>query len=348
MSLPTAEIANPKEIMQALMRFEGREMRKSSGRQGSSETEKCYLKYRCSRPGCRSGIVSFIENSGYKNPYSHLKSYYCKDSSPLQQEQQLQQPYAEARTQAQVLGGTILSHFHVQALSTHDKAVYGWLKLVVLKNIPLSHIEDTEVRAWFCSNIHVSCYTVVKVIFQLVKIVEKRITSHMQQTKGMILFDGWSTTGMHYVGVFSSFVQQISTGENVHRLYLLAFAPMCQKSYEINSTEEVTAFHAEAHLSFFHDTFSFYNIDFDDWCICLLADNASVNKRIAKLSGNSLVGCISHKLRLDINDMLRKDGSLLKTISDLQDVMKNARGLKTAAVLRNLTSSAPILPNDTR
>ncbi len=255
MSLPTAEVANPKEIVQALIRPEGREMRKSSARQGSSETEKCYLKYRCSRLGCRSGIVSFIEKSGYENPYSHLKSCYCKGSSPLQQEQQLQHLYAEARSQAEVLRGTILSHFHVHAVSPHDKAVYGWMKLVVLKNIPLSHIEDTEVRAWFCSNIHVPRYTVFKVIFQLVKLVEKRINSHMQQNKGMILFDGWSTTRMHYAGLSSSFIQQISTGKSVHRLYLLAFAPICQKPDEINSTEEVTAFDAEAHLSFFRDIF---------------------------------------------------------------------------------------------
>ncbi len=90
----------------------------------------------------------------------------------------------------------------MHASPSHEEAVYCSLKLVVLKDIPLSHKQDTEVMKWFCSNIHIARYTAVKVIFQLVNLVEKRIASHMQQVKGMILFDGWSTTRMHYVGAF--------------------------------------------------------------------------------------------------------------------------------------------------
>lgn len=47
------------------------------------------------------------------------------------------------------LSGTLLSHFAVHCISSYYRAVNGWLRMVVLHNMTLSHIQNREVRLWF-------------------------------------------------------------------------------------------------------------------------------------------------------------------------------------------------------
>ena len=73
--------------------------------------------------------------------------------------------YLQAGKREQENCGSILSHFAFNSLSPLDRALYGWLRLVVLKNTPLGHIENAESRAWFASAIYVVHSSAVKVIF---------------------------------------------------------------------------------------------------------------------------------------------------------------------------------------
>ena len=61
-----------------------------------------------------------------------------------------------------------------------------------------------------------------------------------------------------------------------------------------------------------------------------------------------MIGCLSHKVALDVKGMKATDGVLDETIEEVHDTMKQCRKLKNAAVLRNLTALAPTLPSDTR
>lgn len=74
------------------MSFEGRETLSSSD--GGS---KVYLKYRCPRPGCPKGTVKFLEGSGFKNPYVHLRSCFGRGQPMIEQEKTLNKLLDEAR-----------------------------------------------------------------------------------------------------------------------------------------------------------------------------------------------------------------------------------------------------------
>ena len=57
--------------------------------------------------------------------------------------------YRKALEEKEKRGGMIRSHFDVEALSMFDKAVNGYLRLIVYKSVPISCVEDNEVRS-FC------------------------------------------------------------------------------------------------------------------------------------------------------------------------------------------------------
>ncbi len=72
MSLPTK-----KEVVQALMAFEGREK--------STSSSSAYLSYRCPRPGCAMPTLLFREGSGFSNPYRHLRTFYARERPEQEQ-----------------------------------------------------------------------------------------------------------------------------------------------------------------------------------------------------------------------------------------------------------------------
>ncbi len=67
--------------------------------------------------------------------------------------------------------------------------------------------------------------TMVQVIFQLVQLVEKRITAELQGTRGALLYESWSYNCVHYVATIASYCVEvkiregsISSTENEQRL----------------------------------------------------------------------------------------------------------------------------------
>ena len=222
-----------KEVVLALMKPEGRETRCLVERSTGRTVNKVFVTYRCPRPHCRVKPVSFRENSGYNNPYSHLKSCYGKGVTPIQQSKYLKELFIKARSEMREAGGTISSHFSVNSLTEYDQAAYGWMRLVVLRNTLLAHIQDKESRKWFRYPVNVSQRAIVRAIFNLVRMPEGRIGSEMKGTRCAVVFDGWSSSRAHYVAIFASYCVRKLVRENsilcekeVPYLSLIALSPM--------------------------------------------------------------------------------------------------------------------------
>ncbi len=80
-----------------------------------------------------------------------------------------------------------------------------------------------------------------------------------------------------------------------------------------------------------------------------MAENCSVNKRIAILLNKPHVGCLSHKLNIEIDEMIDFDVLLSSTLNQVHETMTQCRmKLKKSAILQNLTDLSPIVPNQTR
>ena len=77
--------------------------------------------------------------------------------------------------------------------------------------------------------------------------------------------------------------------------------------------------------------------------------NVSSNKRISTLTQIPHLGYTSHKLNLEVCEMINKEDDINETIMKIKETMKAAKGkLKNAAILHDLTDTKPVLDSDTR
>jgi hypothetical protein len=100
--------------------------------------DKKFMKYACPKNHCKF-ISMFKLKSGFSNPYAHLSSCYGAEK--------LFELYDEAIEYQAQKGGTIDSHFKVVPASAYNRAMYGLMRFIVMKSLPISYIEDSEFRA---------------------------------------------------------------------------------------------------------------------------------------------------------------------------------------------------------
>ncbi len=155
------------------MHFEGRE-RAENG-------EFYYVKYRCPRPSCAKPLVRFKVNSGYTNRYIHLRRCFARGLDEKEQDSVILELYNEARLSVQRQEGSICSHFSTRTVTDYDKAVHCYLRLIIIRGLPLSIVEDEEYRSFCKFDVRISYRTVCKTILRMVEIVEKRISNEMRE-----------------------------------------------------------------------------------------------------------------------------------------------------------------------
>jgi len=86
----------PKDIVECLMTFEGKETKKMKDKTGAM-VEKVYLRYRCPNENCQVGVIAFLDKSGFKNPLSHLKVCYSRGLESNAQEEKLLKMFYEIK-----------------------------------------------------------------------------------------------------------------------------------------------------------------------------------------------------------------------------------------------------------
>eukprot|EP00171_Calliarthron_tuberculosum_P001364 IDg1364t1 len=314
----------PKDVVLAVMPFVGKETRSVIESATGTVATKTYLMFHCPKPGCKNPIVAFQDKTGFKNPFCHLKACYARGQNAGQQEETLRKMVAEAREKRDREGGTIRSHFSSSTISPYEKTINAYIRLVVLKSLPMSIAEDPEFRRFSRHDSTVTRKTLIAVIYNLVELVEKRIAFEMKDTVGAVLHDGWSCNDTHFVGVIASYCAPCTTQESlqthtvmVPRLALLAIAPMGpagSSSEDDNDAAEATTFNTESHLKFFKDTFDVFQLSFSKWCLALISDNTSTNIKISRKANKPMIGCSSHRLNLEVNAMVKNSVELSRVI----------------------------------
>ena len=152
---------------------------------------------------------------------------------------------------------------------------------------------------------------------KITRAVEDKIKNEMPDQFGLII-DGWSNASEHYLAVFGCYV-----ADNTAKHPLLAMAPLVNEPGDDHS--------ADTHARFLKDMLRRdYGKGIDN-CLFIVADNCSVNKRLAQLMGVPQIGCASHRLNLAVQDYLpNHEGDL----SAVQALMVKMRTLNSAAALR--------------
>jgi hypothetical protein len=319
-------------------------------------TEVKAIEYQCPRPNCRKKIKVAVKE-GFTNPFAHLKSCYGGETVLRKHYKDAVEGSGQQSSATSSIGGYLKAS---NATEVH-KSLHGWIDLVVSQMLPISYVEDIQFRNFSKFSHNFSNERVKQVILELVKIVEKKLELEMKGAGcGAIMHDGWTLSGVHYVGLFASYNRKIKVFKNgkgsiEHEttISLIACAPMAAISETNDSddeepTNDAANFNAKVHAQYFIKMFQYYNLNVKQWAKCSTADNTTTNVKTAKELGIPHVGCNSHKLNLDMNDWMEAP-ALKNIIESVADTMKEAKNsLKNASLLRRLTSLKPVLFNKTR
>jgi len=93
------------------------------------------------------------------------------------------------------------------AASNVVKSLYNWLVLICLKGIAICNVDCTIMRSTVKYPEVKSSKTVIETMHELVIIVEEKIAMMMEKAPcGQLIFDGYSYSGQHLCGLFTSFM----------------------------------------------------------------------------------------------------------------------------------------------
>ncbi len=49
-----------------------------------------------------------------------------------------------------------MSYFAISSLTAYEKAIYGWIRLIVFNKIPIATVENNEAKRWFKFEVNIS------------------------------------------------------------------------------------------------------------------------------------------------------------------------------------------------
>ncbi len=187
-------VASPEKVVKALMKFIGHE--DAPGRPNAK------LVHQRSERGCGK-TIKFSAKSGFTNPYQHLRSCYARGKPGSEQDTTINCLFQKALDEQAKAGGMILSHFNVDAMFELDNAIYSYIRLIVLCNMPVDIIENSVFRSVSRFEAHIRRRTLVNVMLSLVELVEEKIAIERAGSTGAVMFDGWTNFSTHYVAVYA-------------------------------------------------------------------------------------------------------------------------------------------------
>ena len=101
-----------------------------------------------------------------------------------------------------------MDYFAKNTRNEREIAMYGYVRLLVVRNYPLASVEDEVVRDFSHSLEVLSIKTVREVIFQMAELVEESIRDELKHTPcGAIMHDGWTSGGVHFTGLFACYIR---------------------------------------------------------------------------------------------------------------------------------------------
>ena len=327
----------------------------------------CY----CPNPRCVLGdppIFYQKPGNGFTNAYSHMITCYGgvkNNAAGL-----LEKLHAEAKAAKDEGGGSILGHFKANSATAKEKSMVAWIKIIVKKSQPISIVADPLWRSFHHDTeaTHISVKSIKAVLFTLTEMVEASIAAELTNAKvGALMHDAWTKASIHYMGVFACYNREITVTRDKKpctelkaTCTLLSVAPMAQLEPKIDEETatleeleeaegEATSFNAKTMAQHFTTILeAFYGIILASWVMCVIADNASVNRLCALILEKAVVGCSNHKFSLDVGDGIKSKATLNGVFDRIHAIMVKLKSLKNAAVLRNMTNLKPVLDIVTR
>jgi len=319
-----------------------------------NETRKgvTYCVYSCPRKEhCTAkGSIEIEKGTGLTNGFMHLKTCIASGSEKL-----LLEKYEELKTAS----GTLTQSSIAWKLCTSpkEKAMYEYINIIVSLSLPISYIENPIFRSFSKHSVKFSLKTLRETIYKLVEIVETNISKELEDTRGAVMHDGWSTSGTHYLAILAVYMKKCKRQEDgktiLHttlKMPLLSISPIAKHDDEGEIVDAQTIIHdTEAHVRQLESIFHIFNVDVHKWAVCQLGDSCPLNKAIAKALEKPHVGCCNHKLSNEVKKMVKDSESTEAIVSGIKSTMRECKkSINNTAMLQRLTDLRPIVPAKTR
>jgi len=302
-------------------------------------------------------IIRWHGNTGWSNPFSRLRFLYGGD-------QQLYDSYwagkAAQDKDSKVGEMDIVSAINWAAGFTPEvQAAYAWLEMVVDQNWPLCSVEKPQYRKNFIHKHIISIKRLSFLILVVGELVEKKIKELMMDRMGCLIHDGFTRGGVHFVGVYASFIAKEGTPDAQLEIPLLACCPMpCLPSEDEEEVEEAdalcaafdqehdpeytTSFNAETHTNFFESTLEMYDHTIASWVIAFIGDNTSTNLKTARDNEKPTIPCANHVIALDNKDYRESGAEMFSHIDKIREVLSSVkRSCCESGMLGKLTNLKP-------
>lgn len=288
--------------------------------------EKCIWKCRC-----KTTRKCDVKKYGYGNLLSHVTAGHPQHIQEIKEFHQVNCSQQQEGTSKHPESATTSNQNTQSSISTFfdkkTKNVYGWIDWVVGAVKPLIFCEKPLTRKYVKLE-SLSSKTLKKYLFKLAETVETKIASKMTEIQRFsIIFDGWSSNGHHFIGLF------VQAPDPKHHdadpvSVLLSCSPLLDE----------TSFTAQGHFDYINSILHNYNLS-DDNMVALIGDNCSTNKALANLFGKPLVGCRSHRLNLGVEAFIKF--KLAEEVDVIGELMSKLSTLKNSGRLRRYTNLRP-------
>ena len=130
-----------KQIVSALMSSTRSEEQVTDHKTGQI-ANKFMLTYTCPKDNCRVRVIKIREGIGCTNPYRNLVAFYSHGKPVTDRESVVLELYHDALAKSSHLGGTILLHFSCKKLTHYELALFHYIRLITVKNLPLIFVQD--------------------------------------------------------------------------------------------------------------------------------------------------------------------------------------------------------------
>ncbi|RHY18350.1 hypothetical protein DYB32_010395 [Aphanomyces invadans] len=234
-------------------------------------------------------------------------------------------------------------------INTKSEVVFKTLDWIISDNLPFNWFEKKRTQEY--GSFKGLSHNQVKHYMHLLRAsVVEDIKKELPDKFGVVL-DGWTHMSEHFIALFAVYVKNDERKE-----VLLAMTPLIKDTsladaqgvdelQEGPETDEVVSHTAKKHVQWIGKQLS----KFKRMSSCIsfvVADNCSVNKKMATDMEVPLLGCASHRFNLAVQDHMKGEfGDLLGRV---QSVMKACKALNNAGELKKLTPLKPKVLQATR
>eukprot|EP00924_Labyrinthula_sp_SR-Ha-C_P005720 augustus_masked-scaffold_14-processed-gene-3.4-mRNA-1 protein AED:0.43 eAED:0.43 QI:0/0/0/0.5/1/1/2/0/553 len=265
--------------------------------------------------------MTWWSKKGYTGLMEHLKTHLDEETI-----NNLKEEHARKRRRQ---SKDILEFMNFEKSDVFNKSICNSL---LTKNMPLSLLRSEEFKNTKNADDLVSENTMRVYMKRMEHLFIEKSKQEVDLELFCLVIDGWAHQGYSFNGVYFCFDKMKKMA-----FPLLGVLPLEKETQRASDI-----------VPFLKNLMNKFGLD-ESLLVAIVADNINTNKKVCRDLGTQFVGCLSHRLALDVRAFIKSQPELSEGLDQVKLLFRKIKkSKKLTAVLRNLTNKVVILPNVTR